>query len=153
VKAKSLVNRWWKIALVALGTIFVFLMILGLIVGPPPAKAGADNAVKACRSSDAAPRDELLGSRSSVKPDGTWTPHEDSPGVYSMSQRVSDGSTDRNPYTSSPPWICTASMAKDGLWTVTWTSGSTMLGTWYVKDAELRSIAPPRDLSGPGYGG
>ena len=155
MKIKSMANTWWKIALIAVGVIFVVPTIIGLvhimIVGMPVGKATADNAVKACRSSSYAPRDELLGSRSSVKPDGTWTPREDSPGVYSMSQRVDDGSTTHNPYTSAP-WVCSAVMTKAGLWTVTWSSGTSYQMTWYVKNADLRSVAMPRDLSGPGHG-
>jgi hypothetical protein len=152
MKIKRVVDAWWKIVLVVTGAAFVALMVLGIIVGPPPVTATADNAVKACRSSDYAPRTELLGSVSSVKPDGTWTPHEDSAGVYSMSQRVDDGSTTHNPYTSTP-WVCSAAMAKDGLWTATWSSGTSYQMVWHVKNADLRSVAMPRDLSGPGGGG
>ena len=59
-----------------------------------------------------------------------------------------------NPYTASPPWVCTAWMSKDGDWTAQWaTSASAPPLTWHVKNSDLRSVAPPRDLSGPGYGG
>jgi hypothetical protein len=146
----NVLKSWWKMALVGVGILFVISLIGGLIVGSPSAKATADNAVKACRSSDYAPRPELLGSRSSVRPDGTWTPQEDWPGTYSMDQLVSNESAYGNRYTSKP-WRCTATMAKDGIWTAEWFSDiGVLMGTWHVKNADLRSVAPPRDLSGPG---
>ena len=150
----KILQSWWKMALVGVGILFVICLIGGLIVGPPPAKATADNAVKACRSSDYAPGPEFLGSRSSVRPDGTWTPRESSPGIYTMDQQVSNESAYGNRYTSSPPWTCTAYMDKAGLWTTVWDAqtGLGPVGTWYVKNADLRSVAPPRDLSGPGRG-
>ena len=141
-------DKWWKIA--AWVTVGIAAS-LGAIVGPATIKATADNSVKACRSSSYAPRDELLGSRSSIKPDGTWTPVSDKPDSWSMLQTVNNGS-DSHPY-SGDPWICVASMAKHGLWTVTWTSGTSYQMTWYVKNADLSSVAMPRDFSGPGYGG
>jgi hypothetical protein len=148
IKGNGIFDKWWKIALWTVGGLFVAIGIIGQIIGPPPAKATAGNAVKACRSSSYAPRDELLGSRSSVKPDGTWAPVSDKPNSWSMLQTVNNGS-DSHPY-SGDPWICVASMAKDGLWTVTWTSGPYYRMVWNVKNSDLRTVAPPRDLSGPG---
>ena len=68
----------------------------------------------------------MLGSRSSVKPDGTWTAQEDWPGTFSTDQQVLDDTTYTysGPRPKPKPWRCTASLAKDG----TWTSG----GTWTV---------------------
>jgi len=167
MKIKRLVDTWWKIVLIVFGVVVVFPIILGLVLGglnggPPAAKATADNAIKACRSSSYAPRDELLGSRSSVKPDGTWTAQEDWPGTFSTDQQVLDDTTYTysGPRPKPKPWRCTASLAKDGTWTsggtwtVNWFAGTgTLMGTWYVKNADLRSVPMPRDLSGPGYGG
>jgi len=150
VKLKSMVDTWWKMALWTVAGIFAFLVVLGVIVGPTPAKASGDNAVKACRSSDWAPPPAVLFSRSDLRPDGIWTPHEDSPGVYSMSQRVDDGTRGVVAEYAMPPWICTAYMAKDGQWTVMWVAGSRSMGPWYVSNSDLRSVAPPRNLSGPG---
>jgi hypothetical protein len=149
----NVLKSWWKMALVGVGILFVISLIGGLIVGPPPPKATADNAVKACRSSDYAPATEFLGSRSSVRPDGTWTPRESSPGIYTMDQQVSNESAYGNRYTS-PPWTCTAYMDKAGLWTAVWDAhtGLGLVNTWHVKNADLRSVASPRDLSGPGRG-
>jgi hypothetical protein len=144
---------WRKIALGTVVGAFATTVALALIIGPPPAKATADNAVKACRSSDYAPGTEFLGSVSRVRPDGTWTPRESSPGIYTMDQQVSTSeSAYGNRYTPSPPWTCTAYMDKDGLWTAVWDAqtGLGPVGTWHVKDSELRSVAAPRDLSGPG---
>ena len=56
MKIKRLVDTWWKIVLIVFGVVVVFPIILGLVLGglnggPPAAKATADNAIKACRSS------------------------------------------------------------------------------------------------------
>jgi hypothetical protein len=156
----TILKSWWKMALTGAGILFVISLIGGLIVGSSPAKATADNAVKACRSSDYAPAAEFLGSRSSVRPDGTWTPRESSPGIYTMDQRVKSGSTP-DPYsydgrytTNYTSWTCTAYMDKAGLWTAVWDAhtGLGLVDTWHVKDNDLRSVAAPRDLSSPGYG-
>jgi hypothetical protein len=141
------VNRRWKIALVTIVSAFGSLAVLGLIIGPPPVKATAGNAVKACRSSDYAPRSSQLGiAPIDAHPDGTWIPREDAPNVYSMSQHVFDGTGGVVEEYNRPPWMCTASMATDGIWKVTWTNGVRTLGTRFVKNADLRSVAPPRDL-------
>jgi len=165
VKLKSTVDTWWKIVLVTVVSAFAAfaaLVVLALIIGPTPAKATADNAVKACRSATAAPRPERLDSVSPNFPDGDWTsPLEDAPGAYSMSQSVDtglfsvgQGPTTYNPHPISSWWRCTATMAKDGMWTVTWVDSRRSVGVpWYISNSALRTIAPPRDLSGPGYGG
>jgi hypothetical protein len=165
MKIKRLVDKPWKLALVGVFGAFALLTILALIIGPTPAKATADNAIKACRSSNAAPRVELLDSATPTQPDGVWTAQEDTPGTFSMIQSVDtglfsagQGPTTYNPHPISAPWVCTATMAKDGMWTVTWDAGRTAGRaarplTVYVSNADLRTVAPPRDLSGPGYGG
>jgi hypothetical protein len=151
IQGKDMVDKWWKIALWVVGGLFAFFIILGVIVGPVPAKATADNAVKACRSSDYAPKSSQLGIFPiDAHPDGVWIPYEDAPNVYSMSQHVFDGTGGVVEEYNRPPWVCTASMATNGVWKVTWTNGVRTLGTRFVPNADLRSVAMPRDLSGPG---
>jgi hypothetical protein len=83
-------------------------------------------------------------------------------GYLLTDQQVLDDTTYTysGPRPKPKPWRCTASLAKDGTWTsggtwtVNWFAGTgTLMGTWYVKNADLRSVPMPRDLSGPGYGG
>ena len=151
IKGKSMFDKWWKIALWTVGGIFAALVVLGTIVGRPAAKATAGNAVKACRSSDYAPKSYQLGiAPIDAHPDGTWIPREDAPSVYSMSQHVFDGTGGVVEEYNRPPWVCTASMTADGIWKVTWTNGARTLGTRFVPNSDLRTVAPPRDLSGPG---
>ena len=160
MKLKSMVDTWWKIVLVTVVSAcaaFAALIVLALIIGPTPAKATADNAVKACRSATTAPQPERLDSASPNFPDGDWTsPLEDAPGVYSMSQSVDtglfgpgQGPTTYNPHPISSLWRCTATMAKDGMWTVTWVDSGRSVGVpWHVPNSDLRTVAMPRDLSG-----
>ena len=123
--------------------------------------AAADDAVKACRSSDSAPSVEALSSVSANFPDGRWiaTPSTlanastalmNAEARYTLTQRLHVDFASHRPATV---WTCTAGMAADGNWTVDWTpdTGTLKMPLWSITSKELQTLAPPRDLSGPGH--
>ncbi|HEX7461744.1 MAG TPA: hypothetical protein VF317_06195 [Dermatophilaceae bacterium] len=142
-----MVDTQWKIAAWSSGAIFASVGILAAAIGPTVPQASADNAVRACRAAAwGTMTSPSLGSRSISKPDGTWTPTEVSLNSFSMSQRILDNNV-MSP--GSTTWVCSASMTpKDRVWTVTWTTGRSLVSTTYYPDATLHGIAQPRDLSG-----
>jgi hypothetical protein len=126
--------------------------------------ATADDAVKACRSSDYAPGAENIGSSSTNYPDGIWLVEPNT--TYTVKLTV------KSPTDSKyNQWTCTTGMDSNGTWTVDWaidalkstrpvyppptatpTPAPTQhMPTWSITSKELRTLRMPRDLSGPGH--